>query len=90
MTIYHQNGITSLTKFKYSVLPRKLISHYGSGFLILSISFSISISSILFCKNQPNLSKVMRFETLGSTLLDFPFISVASHVKRHWTQERMR
>ena len=41
MTILNQNLITSLTKFKHSVLPSILISHYGFGFLILSVSFSI-------------------------------------------------
>ena len=34
--------MTSLTKFKHSVLPRKLISHYRFGFLILSVSSFIS------------------------------------------------
>ena len=29
MTILNENGITSLTKFKHSVLPRKRISHRG-------------------------------------------------------------
>ena len=48
----------SLTKFKYSVLPRKRISHYEFGFLILSVSSSISI---LFYQNWPNRLKVMLF-----------------------------
>ena len=43
----------------FSMLPRKLISHYGFGFFIFSVSFSIG--SILFYQNQPNLSKVMLF-----------------------------
>ena len=46
MTILNQNSITSLTKFKNSVLPRKRIGQYEFGFLILSASSSIS--SVLF------------------------------------------
>ena len=33
-TILNQTGITSFTKFKHSVLPRKPIGHIGFGFLI--------------------------------------------------------
>ena len=32
MTILNENGITSLTKFKHSVLSRKRISHHGFDF----------------------------------------------------------
>ena len=58
-TITNENGITSSTKFKHSVLPRKRTNHYAFGFFILSVSFSNS--HILFHQNQPNLSKVMLF-----------------------------
>ena len=46
MTIQNQNGITSLTNFKHSVMPRKRIHHYGFCFVILSVSSSIG--NILF------------------------------------------
>ena len=46
-------------KFKQPVLPRKRISHYRFGFLIISVS--PCISSILFYKNWPNLLTVMLF-----------------------------
>ena len=57
--IFRKFKITSLTKFKHSVLPRKRICHYGFGFLILNDPSSIS--SILLYQNRPNLSEVMLF-----------------------------
>ena len=54
------------------MLPRKRISHYGFGFLILSVSSSIS--SILFYQIRPNLSKVGLVCTrLHFVRLSFPF-----------------
>ena len=54
------------------MLPRKRISHYGFGFLILSVSSSIS--SILFYQNRPNLSKVsLVCARLHFARLSFPF-----------------
>ena len=32
VTILNENGTTSLTKFKHSVLSRKLVSHHGFDF----------------------------------------------------------
>ena len=41
MTIENQNGITPLTAFKHSVLPKKGIHHYGFGFVISSVFSSM-------------------------------------------------
>ena len=38
----NQTGITSSTKFKHSVLPRKRIHHYGFTFMILSVPSFLS------------------------------------------------
>ena len=70
MTIQNQNGITSVIKFKNSLLPKTRVRHYGLGFLILSASSSIS--SILFYSHLPDLSKIYarlntRFHADGET-----------------------
>ena len=46
-------------KFKHSFLPRKRISRYGFGILI--VSTSSSISSVLFYYNRGNVSNFMLF-----------------------------
>ena len=71
MTISPQNGITSLTKFKHSVLLRKRISHYGFGFLILSIPSSIG--SILFLLESTLSIKSYALVNTRFHFVRFPF-----------------
>ena len=42
----------------------------------LSAAFILNLMQF---ENRPNLSKVMLFQTIGSILSDFPFLSVVSH-----------